>query len=276
MLCHFKQQFYAPEPNLLFTNLGYLTKDILYWSSMGTSYFYSVFMGVLEILVGLLLLYRKTRVFGVLAALAVLTNVVAINFGFDISVKVFSLFLLFLVLMLLLLYKENVKPLLGLKTNFLIGKSRYLLFNEKPIIKPILKTLVVLLFLVEATYGNMASNNYNDDNFVFSELQGAYDLEGSESYSQLFIHRGGYLILKTHNDKMIDYNLELLELSREMHLLKDRNGEELGLLNYQMKSNGLLLLDGNIEGVVVNGLLAKPIALSDLPINEKGFHWTVD
>lgn len=30
----FKCQFYEPEPNILFTPLGYLSKDILYWSAL--------------------------------------------------------------------------------------------------------------------------------------------------------------------------------------------------------------------------------------------------
>ena len=31
----FKSQFYLPEPNTLYTPVGYLSKDVLYWTSMG-------------------------------------------------------------------------------------------------------------------------------------------------------------------------------------------------------------------------------------------------
>ncbi len=80
----FKAQFYLPEPNTLFTPLANLTPDILYWSAMGTSRFYSVFMGLLEIIPAILLLFKPTRVIGAMIASLVLLNVVMINFGFAI------------------------------------------------------------------------------------------------------------------------------------------------------------------------------------------------
>ena len=43
----FKHQFYIPEPNTLHTPLGYLSKDILFWSSMSSSYLYNLFMGLI-------------------------------------------------------------------------------------------------------------------------------------------------------------------------------------------------------------------------------------
>ena len=96
----FKCQFYLPEPNILFTRVGDLDKDILFWSTMGSSHSYSIFMGLLEIIPGILLLFSKTRNLGVLIAIGVFIQVVAINYSFDISVKLFSSFLLLLSLFL--------------------------------------------------------------------------------------------------------------------------------------------------------------------------------
>src|SRR5690606_32504672 len=45
-------QFYTPEPNILFTPVGALSKDILFWSTMGTSKLYNIFMGMIEIIPG--------------------------------------------------------------------------------------------------------------------------------------------------------------------------------------------------------------------------------
>src|SRR5205085_9499653 len=91
----FKNQFYLPEPNTLFTPAGMLDKDILYWSTMGTSYGYNIFLGSLEIAAALFILIKRTRLIGLLLSLGILINVTEVNFGFDISVKLFSLFLLF-------------------------------------------------------------------------------------------------------------------------------------------------------------------------------------
>jgi len=90
----FKQQFYLPEPNILYTNFGNLTKDILYWSTIGTSYTYSLVTGIIEVLTAILILVKRTRIFGFCLAIGVLVNILLINFSFDISVKTFTAFLL--------------------------------------------------------------------------------------------------------------------------------------------------------------------------------------
>src|SRR4029077_19764906 len=64
--------------------------------TIGSSYTYTVVAGIFEILPAVLLLFRRTRIIGAIIATAVMTNVVLINFGFDISVKLFSCFLLLL------------------------------------------------------------------------------------------------------------------------------------------------------------------------------------
>ena len=97
----FKNQFYLPEPNILYTPLGRVDKDLLYWSSMGTSHFYNVFLGSLEMVAAIFILIKRTRLMGLVMSLVILLNVVAVNFGFDISVKLYSLFLLFLTVYLM-------------------------------------------------------------------------------------------------------------------------------------------------------------------------------
>lgn len=86
-------QFPFPTASLIHTKLGHLSPDILYWSSMGTSPVYSTFAGIIELIPAVLLLFRPTRWIGGLMALGVMVNVVMINIGFDISVKVYSVFL---------------------------------------------------------------------------------------------------------------------------------------------------------------------------------------
>ena len=90
----FKHQFYLPEPNTLYTPVGLLSKDILFWTSMGTSHSYNVFMGLIEIIPAFLLFFKRTRMLGGLISFAVLLNVLMINIGFDITVKILSSFLL--------------------------------------------------------------------------------------------------------------------------------------------------------------------------------------
>jgi hypothetical protein len=60
------------------------------WSFMGSSPAFTVISGVAEVTAGLLLLFRRTATLGALAGAAVMLNVVALNFCYDVPVKLYS------------------------------------------------------------------------------------------------------------------------------------------------------------------------------------------
>ena len=97
----FKLQFPAPEPSRLTELYGDSSPMGLLWTFMGASTAYTVFSGVAEVLGGLLLLFRRTTTLGALVVLGVMTNVVMLNFSYDVPVKMFSLHLLVMALVLL-------------------------------------------------------------------------------------------------------------------------------------------------------------------------------
>jgi hypothetical protein len=85
---------------VLATPLGDLLPMRLSWLFVGYSKPYEMFSGAMEVLVGVLLLYRRTATLGALVATAVFTNVVMLNMCYDIPVKIFSLHLLVMCLFL--------------------------------------------------------------------------------------------------------------------------------------------------------------------------------
>lgn len=62
----------------------------LLWTFMGQSAAYSFFAGASEVVGGVLLLFRRTTTLGALIVAAVMINVVAMNFCFDVPVKIYS------------------------------------------------------------------------------------------------------------------------------------------------------------------------------------------
>lgn len=66
----------------------------LLWTFIGYSYAYNVFTGLGEIIGGSLLLFRRTKLLGALITIAIMSNVVILNFTFDVPVKLFSTHLL--------------------------------------------------------------------------------------------------------------------------------------------------------------------------------------
>ena len=57
---------------------------------MGYSTAFNMFTGLAEAIAGFLLLFRKTVTFGSLMSMTVLSNIVAMNFCFDVPVKIYS------------------------------------------------------------------------------------------------------------------------------------------------------------------------------------------
>ncbi|NOT30206.1 MAG: hypothetical protein HOP15_07145 [Planctomycetes bacterium] len=88
------QQFSAPSLDRLTSTYGESPPMGLLWTLMGASSAYQFFAGAMEVLAGLLLLTRRTAVVGALVACGVLTNVVMLNFCFDVPVKLHSSHLL--------------------------------------------------------------------------------------------------------------------------------------------------------------------------------------
>ena len=92
----FALQMPFPSISQLATPLGEFLPMRLSWMFMGYSAPYQIFSGVLEVLVGFLLFYRRTASAGAMLAAAVFTNVVAMNLAYDIPVKLFSIHLAFM------------------------------------------------------------------------------------------------------------------------------------------------------------------------------------
>lgn len=79
----------------LLVPLGDKSPAGLLWAFMGYSIPYQMFSGAAEVLAGLLLLSRRTVTLGAFVSIAVLLNVVFLNFSYDVAVKLFSMNLLF-------------------------------------------------------------------------------------------------------------------------------------------------------------------------------------
>ena len=170
----FKYQFYDAAPNTLFTPVGYLTKDILFWTSMGSSHSYNVFMGLIEIIPGLLLLWNKTRMIGAVIALGVLTNVLAINLGFDITVKILSTML---VITSLYILERHAKRLWAffIQNAFVRPQLEENLIN-KAVLKRAVKGLVVALILIETAFTYLSAESWNGDNLSKIAYYGSYEV----------------------------------------------------------------------------------------------------
>lgn len=86
----FPLQFPIPDPSRLIEPYGDSSPMGLAWTFLGQSTGYQMFAGAAELFAGFLLFFRRTTLIGSLLSIAVMTNVAAINFFYDVPVKLFS------------------------------------------------------------------------------------------------------------------------------------------------------------------------------------------
>lgn len=89
-----KSQFPDLPPTWLYQRMGDNSPMRMLWAFMGYSLPYTVFAGLAEALGGVLLLWRRTATLGAMVVCAVMTNVVMLNFCYDVPVKLYSMQLL--------------------------------------------------------------------------------------------------------------------------------------------------------------------------------------
>jgi hypothetical protein len=95
------------------TRLGFLDNpfnsldnQILFWAFFGKHYGYTVVIAVLQMTAGVLLVYRKTRLFGIIFLLPILLNIVLLNHYYDFGPIVSSYTILLTLAAVYLLFLE--------------------------------------------------------------------------------------------------------------------------------------------------------------------------
>ena len=281
----FKNQFYLPEPNTLYTQLGRVPKDLLYWSSMGTSRFYNIFLGSLEALAAIFILIKRTRLVGLLLSLFIVTNIVAVNFGFDISVKLFSLLLLFLTLYLLAPYFKS------LYQYFFTGRTVEEKLNTEGVLiqnrflSACLKCFATGIILLEALYPFIKTGNFNGDKAARPNMHGAYEvtryIAGSDTLvpasspvKRFFIHKDSYMIFQNREDEMTDYKISY-DTGKYEYVLTDYQLHKIPIRFRYNEADNILTLQFSNSGKAFQ-LTGKALDWRKLPALGNSFHWTVD
>jgi YD repeat-containing protein len=248
--------------------IGDLTPMGLLWTFMQGSRIYTLFAGLVEITGGLLLFFRRTVTVGALLTTASLVNVVVINFGYDIAVKLYSTHLLLISLFLL-------APDLGRLTDVLVlnrpvipkrvvahpspsGWARYSKLG--------VKMAILAIALFGMTDANLQRAKWFGKHVTNPPLYGVYNVDGFRRGNEIapplltdgarwknavFQARGpagrSWLSVQMMNDAWQQYRTEY-DTSRRMISVTDPSGiNKKGVLNYSQPQNGHVLLTGTLN-----------------------------
>ncbi|MBN9386000.1 MAG: hypothetical protein J0H74_34910 [Chitinophagaceae bacterium] len=120
------------------------------WSFFGYSFSYEFFIGCSQIAAALLLLFRRTATLGAILMVTIMSNIVFVNFAFDVCVKFFSC--TYLVMSLYLLADDAPRLVNVLLLNRAAEKRTYPPLFQKRALQRIVGVLGVLLGIFAIAY----------------------------------------------------------------------------------------------------------------------------
>ncbi|TXK49242.1 hypothetical protein FVR03_06655 [Pontibacter qinzhouensis] len=179
----FPMQMVYPTEGMLNTPFIDFAEKKLYWSHVGISFEYTVFLGFAEILPGLLLLHRKTSVLGAALAAVVTFNICIANHAYDAGVAVPAAYFAILGIFIAWYDLPNIWNLL-VKEKDVLKPDRYNpVFTQKwqKTLVNTLKWTSIFLFVPVAAamwaYGFFNGNNYNIPSTAgLAETKGLYQV----------------------------------------------------------------------------------------------------
>jgi len=249
-----------PYPNAFFLKLpfGDFNRNDLLWNFIGISPGYSIFSGICETVAGLLLLSRRTAVFGYVFLLTILGNVVALNWFYNVTVKLYSSLLLCYTIYLLAPYAASLFRLFFKSVPVtILQPHRVFKARWKGYLLTAILLLFPLIYLVQITifakkyYAETAASlseqkMYKVISFSIKDslLQSAPD---TLRWKRIFLWpHSGYLVTWDMSDKYNEYEFKTDSLKRTYSFKKPGNIVE--VLNYTYSPKNLLELNGKWKG----------------------------
>ena len=279
-------QFSPPGPYRLLNTFGESSPMGLAWAFLGFSEGYNMFMGIAEIMAGLLL-FRRTMTFGLIVTLMTALNVMAVNYFYDVPVKIVSTHL---VIMTLFLLSRDIKALLLF---FFTKTEAKLRLIKRPAYKKkinlgldVLKVLVIGYALIFAliTRVNMAQIYGVDAEKPL--LYGAYKvtdvlINGDTLtnykdkrlwFSVCFQWPGSLRIQRYAAQKNTFYGFEKDSLSNQLELTSWSNPNEYINLTYKEVDSVHVNFDYTLDKDSIR-VYTKKYSKDDFTLTERGFNW---
>ena len=274
-------QFPAPTLDRLMQSYGESSPMGLLWTFMGASEAYTMFVGFAEMISGILLFPRKTTTLGALMSIGVLSNVVALNFSYDVPVKLYSSHLLAMAIFLLL---PDVRRLV----NFFILNRPAECARVQPLFRRPLwhrgALVIASLFLV-AVVGTSLYQSY-DQRRLFtgqrSPLYGVWEVEefslgqstataSAPRWRRMIFDSPRRVAVQT-TDVLERYGSQLDQDKRTLTLRKRDDPGWNTVLTYEQVSPDVITFAGALNGSEMTARLRRTDERKFL-LTDRGFHW---
>lgn len=282
-----KMQFPSPGIGRLMQPYGNSSPMGLAWTFLGFSKGYNLFMGLAEV-AAILLLFRRTVTFGAIITLMTTANVMAVNYFYDVPVKIVSTALVVMTAFLLI---PNLKRLLKF---FFTGEAVSLPAMSAPHVKRkwlrvtgyAFKYVVIAYVVVVGTIEIAVSAKEYGDAAPKTPLYGAYFVKSfvvnndtvpplmtdSTYWRHLIIQWDEYAQIKFLNDTTRGYSMKIDTVAHTLYLKQRLDTLNKSYLTYQLVDEKNMLLKGTIKNDSV-AILLKRKTDKDFRLTSRHFRW---
>lgn len=286
----FYLQFQPPRLARLVQNYGDSSPMGILWTFMGQSKGYTIFAGLCEIVGGFFLIFRRTTTLGALIVFGVMSNVVALNFFYDVPVKLFSSHLVFLALILIILdLKRLIRFFILNETAEVISYRPY---TDNKHIHKVLRFIKWLIIIVSSgyfTYSTYASVNeygagapkplhygiYEVESFVRNGDTIPPLLTNEFRWRRLIVERSDFALVypMTDNvDNVLWYEFKPDSLSSIIRINEYGDSRAIDSLYYSIPNPSAFKLDGVLQGDTLSILFQKKTE-EDFLLRNRPFNW---
>jgi hypothetical protein len=278
-------QFPPPSLDRLVQPFGDASPMGLLWTFMGASTPYTIFAGLAELAGGVLLLFRRTTLLGALVSIGALTNVVMLNFCYDVPVKLFSSHLLAMAVFLAAHDLRRLANLLVLNRPAPAAPDPRLI-QRRGLRIAALALQAALAIGYSASIMNLSWHQLHDYTSARSPLRGVWNVEavqadgpagpppGTEAlqWHRLIFDYPTLVTAQLTSDSRQRYGLKLDEARKTLALTKRGDPAWKSLLSYQRPAPDRLTLEGTVAGRKIRASLHRAEE-SNFLLLTRGFHW---
>jgi uncharacterized membrane protein YphA (DoxX/SURF4 family) len=259
----------------------------LVWTYVGQSKAFSAVVGWSEVICGLLLFFRKTTLVGALLTLIVMGNVMAVNFCYDVPVKLFSSVLELMALYLTAPYLKKLYQALIQHKPTTLNNYYQPIFSKKWFVIGIkvLKFLIIADALFYGIKGSIDQGKQYGDNAPKPPLYGIYNTElvirnndtipplttDTSRWKQVVIQFNDYARIKLMNDTLRNYNFKVDTVLKKAIVYP--NWDTLNKTNFNyIKESDYLVLSGRMKNDSLF-IKLKRFDEKNFRLMSRGFHW---
>lgn len=277
-----KSQFPALQPSDLQITYGESSPMGMLWRMMSLSAGYCVFTGLVEVIGAVCLFWRRTTLFGALLLSAALANVVALNFFFDVPVKLGSSHLLLFALLLVLPHARRLSEFFAGRAVPAYDELRAYVSDRRRVRVGVAIAKGVFVAALIGFTGYEAHTAYRTwgDGAPLPALQGLYEVTAMEvepgdkpapRWHRVTIDRQGFIAFRQDGTKRgfeFAYDPEAKSMSAFT-----KNGDSLASVAGSTEAHPeTLTLEGKLGGNATKIELRR-LRSEEILLTSRGFHW---